>query len=139
VRPRLPGLRRAVALAANAVLALAIVLLPWYALGEYRPDGWAATAWARGALILALANLVAAQVDERGGGSTPIALAALALVAVRVALPPDFGFDFDGLEVPVERLAGAWIALGAAVTALAAAALPARRREAPPPPAPAGW
>lgn len=127
-----PGPRRAVALAASATLALAVVAVPWFALGDYRPDGWEATAWARGALILALANLVAAQIDERGGGSTPIALAAVVLVGARVAFPPDFGFDFDGLEVGVERLAGAWIALGAAVMALAAAAVPSRRVEAPP-------
>ena len=109
----------AVAVAANAALALSIVLLPWYALGDYVPNGWDATAWLRVALVLAALNL--ATVRAGGTGQVALAAPALVLVAGRVALPPDFGFDFDGLEVPVERRAGAWIGLAAAAVALAAA------------------
>ena len=38
---------RRLALAAFAVTALAVVLLPWYALDAYEPNGWDATWWAR--------------------------------------------------------------------------------------------
>jgi hypothetical protein len=110
---------RAAAGVGSGLLALSIVLLPWYALGDYVPNGWDATAWLRAALVLAALNLVA--VRGGGTGSAALAVAALVLVAGRVALPPDFGFDFDGLDVPVERRAGAWIGLTAAVVALAAA------------------
>jgi hypothetical protein len=110
---------RALALAGSAALALSIVLLPWYALGDYVPNGWDATAWLRAALVLAALNLAAAR--GGGAGSAALALAALVLVAGRVALPPDFGFDFDGLEVPVERRVGAWVGLGAALLVVAAA------------------
>ena len=110
---------RAVAAVANAGLALSIVLLPWYALGDYVPNGWDATAWLRAALVLAALNL--AVVRSGGTGSAGLAATALVLVAGRVALPPDFGFDFDGLDVPVERRAGAWIGLAAAALALGAA------------------
>lgn len=106
-------------MAANAALALSIVLLPWYALGDYVPNGWDATAWLRVALVLAALNLVALR--GGGAGSAALALPALVLVAARVALPPDFGFDFDGLDVPVERRAGAWVGLAAAVAAAAVA------------------
>lgn len=110
---------RAVAIAANAALALSIVILPWYALGDYVPNGWDATAWLRAALVVAALNLAA--VRAGGAGSAGLAAVALVLVAGRVALPPDFGFDFDGLDVPVERRAGAWIGLAAAVVAVGAA------------------
>jgi hypothetical protein len=113
------SIARPVALAANGALAISIVLLPWYALGDYVPNGWDATVWLRAALVLAALNLVAARAG--GAGSAALAAAALLLVAGRVVLPPDFGFDFDGLEVPVERRAGAWIGLAAAALALAAA------------------
>lgn len=110
---------RAVAIAANAALALSIVILPWYALGDYVPNGWDATAWLRAALVVAALNLAA--VRAGGAGSAGLAAVALVLVAGRVALPPDFGFDFDGLDVPVERRVGAWVGLAAAVLAVAAA------------------
>lgn len=116
---------RAAAVAANAAVCLSVVLLPWYGLDDYVASGWDATVWARAALILALVNLMA--IRARGAtGSRTLALAVLALIAFRVALPPDFGFDFDGLDVPVERRPGAWVALGAALTAAALAGLPAR-------------
>lgn len=118
---------RPVALAASAALALSILLLPWYALGDYVPNGWDASAWLRVALVLAALNLIVAR---RGRpGSATLAAAALALVAIRVALPPDFGFDFDGLDVPVERRAGAWVGLAAAAVALAAALRAQRPRQ----------
>ena len=91
--------RRLAAIVANAVLALSVVVVPWYALAAYTPSGWQATWLARLALVLAPSLL------------------ALVLVAYRVALPPDFGFDLDGLEVPVERRPGALIALASAVAA----------------------
>ena len=107
-------------LAASAVLALSVLVLPWYALDDYVVNGWDATWLARGALLLALVNIVLA----RAGGSSPVAAvvaaAALALVAVRVAFPPDFGFDYDGLDVPVERRVGCWVALAAALIACVA-------------------
>ena len=110
----------------SGLLALSIVLLPWYALGDYVPNGWDATAWLRAALVLAALNLVA--VRGGGAGSAALAVAALVLGAGRVALPPDFGFDFDGLDVPVERRAGAWIGLAAAALAVAAALVGRPRR-----------
>ena len=116
---------RALALGASAVLALSIVLLPWYALDSYVPNGWDASFWARVALVLAALNLVTLRAG--GSGSVPLTALALVLVAYRVAFPPDFGFDFDGLDVPVGRRAGAWIGLAAAGAALAAA-LAGRRR-----------
>lgn len=112
---------RGAALASSGLLAASILLLPWYALGAYEPNGWDATFWLRVALVLAVLNLVGVRAAERASGSVPLAAAALALVALRVLLPPDFGFDFDGLEVPVERRVGAWIGLAAAAGALAAA------------------
>lgn len=127
---------RALAIAANAALAVAILLAPWYALATYVANGWDATWWARAALVVAAANVVAL----RGGADRLLPAAgaalALALVALRVALPPDFGLDFDGLHVPVERRWGAWLALG-----LAAAALAATLRIPPPPrrARPPGW
>ena len=36
-------------MAASAVVALSAVLLPWYALDAYEPNGWHATDWARAA------------------------------------------------------------------------------------------
>ena len=108
---------RSAALAANAALALSVVVLPWYALAEYIPSGWQATWLARLALVLALAGIVLVRLGRPPADLLAPALLALVLVAYRVALPPDFGFDFDGLEVPVERRAGVLIALASAVAA----------------------
>jgi hypothetical protein len=126
---------RRIALASSAVLALSVVLLPWYALDSYEPNGWDATWWARGALAAALVNMVAL----RAGRERAAALAALiaaVLVLVRVAAPPDFGFAFDGLDVPVERR-GCWVALTASLLALLASARLAWRQERPSSPEPA--
>lgn len=113
------------AVAAHGVLALSILLLPWFALDDYVPNGWDATDLAKLALVCAVANVVLIRV--RGSASRVLALVALALVATRVAHPPDFGFDFDGLEVPVERRFGCWVGLGAAVAAAALALVPRPR------------
>ena len=129
------GLLRAVGVAANGVLGLSVVLLPWYSLGPYLPSGWQATWWARAALGLALANIVLLRVRRAPLALLASSLAALAIVAFRVAVPPDFGFDFDGLEVPVERRFGAMVGLLAAAAAALAALGPAllgRRERASP-------
>lgn len=115
-----------VALGACAVLALSVVLTPWYALDDYVPNGWDATWWARGALVAALAAALALRFDRRREALALIAVA-LACVVVRTVVLPDFGFGFDGLHVPVERRWGLWLALTAGVVALAAAAWPPRR------------
>jgi hypothetical protein len=108
-------------MASSAVLALSVALLPWYALDAYEPNGWDATWWARaaaGAAIVTIALL------RFGLYKTATATAALALacVAVRVISPPDFGFGFDGLNVPVERRIGCWVALASSLLALFASA-----------------
>jgi hypothetical protein len=108
-----------VALGACAVLALAVVLTPWYALDDYVPNGWDATWWARIALIAALAAAVGLRTGHRREAIALLAVA-LACVAFRAIAPPDFGFSFDGLEVPVERRWGLWLALAAGVVALVA-------------------
>lgn len=117
---------------ASALLAVVILLLPWYALGEYVPNGWDATFWLRVAVVLVILGIL----RVRGGGppSVPLAATVLALVAFRVALPPDFGFDFDGLEVPVERRAGAYAGLALASVALVAALADSPGRRAGPRP-----
>ena len=130
---------RPIAIAANAALALSVALLPWYALDAYEPNGWGATWWARGAALCALAGIVALRLG-RDRLAAAAAVLGVALVAVRVAAPPDFGFGFDGLKVPVERRAGCWVALSAAALALLAssrlALSPSRPApQAPPPPA----
>ena len=109
-------------LAASAVLALSVLVLPWYELDGYVTNGWDATWLARAALALALVNIVIARTGGGARAAAGVAVAALALVAVRVAVPPDFGFDFDGLDVPVERQPGCWAALAGALLAAAAAA-----------------
>ena len=119
-----PRLARGLALAASALLALAILLAPWYGLGAYEPTGWEASWWLRVACLLAVASVALLRLGR--GALVPAALAC-ALVGARVLLPPDFGLDFDGLEVPVERRWGAWAGLAAAALALLAPALPARR------------
>jgi hypothetical protein len=120
-------LTRAVLLAGSAMLALSVVLLPWYALDEHVTSGWDAGWVARAALFLALAVVVLARLGGWAREALALALAALALVAVGLAFPPDFGFDFDGLDVPVERRAGVWVALAAALLAAGAASLEVRR------------
>ena len=110
---------RASALAANAVLALSIVLTPWYALAAYMPSGWQATWLLRLALAIALVNIVALRVGRPLGGLVRPSLAALALIVFRVAVPPDFGFDFAGLEVGVHRRWGCGLGLAAALVAAA--------------------
>ena len=121
---------RKVALAGCAVLALAVVLTPWYALDDYVPNGWDATWWARVALVAALAAALALRLGNR---TVALALATLALacVAYRAIVVPDFGFGFSGLHVPVARRWGVWLALAAGLVAVAALALPAaaERRE----------
>jgi hypothetical protein len=108
-------------LAGSAVLALSVLVLPWYELDDYVTNGWDATWLARGALALALVNIVLARVGGPAELAAGVAAGALALIAVRVAFPPDFGFDFDGLDVPVDRSVGCWVALGGALVAATAA------------------
>jgi hypothetical protein len=109
---------RPVATGASVVLALSTVLLPWYRLDSYEPNGWDATWWARGALAAALVSIVALQL-RRDRLAAAAALVAVVAVAVRVIAVPDFGFGFDGLTVPVERRAGCWVALASSLLALA--------------------
>src|SRR4051812_32228053 len=106
-------------MAASAVLALSVALLPWYALDAYEPNGWDATWWARAALVAAVVNIIALRLgrDRLAAGA---AAPAPALLAIPVAIPPDFGFAFDGLKVPVERQGGCWVALGSSLLALLA-------------------
>jgi hypothetical protein len=113
----------------DGLLAAAVLSLPWYALDDYVATGWEGTAWLRAVVVLALLNVVLA---SRGAGPLLVAssLLALGLVAFRVIVPPDFGFGFDGLVVPVERRAGCWAGL---VLALASGGLAAwEARSAPP-------
>jgi hypothetical protein len=128
---RLPRGARAIAVLANAVLALSVALLPWYALDAYEPNGWDATWWARAAAAAAILAVVLLRLG-RDRPAALVAAVALACVAVRVIAPPDFGFGFDGLTVPVERRAGCWVALGSAALALLASARLAWSRPAPP-------
>ena len=114
-------LGRNIALGACAVLALAVVLTPWYALDDYVPNGWDASWWARGALVAALAGALALRFGRRREALALIAVG-LACVTFRAIVVPDFGFGFDGLDVPVERRWGLWLALAAGVVALGAAA-----------------
>jgi hypothetical protein len=132
-----PARPRALAVAASGVTALSVVLLPWYALDAYEPNGWDATWWARAALLAALVNIVAIRLG-RPRVAVVAAAFGLALIAIRVASPPDFGFAFDGLKVPVERLAGCWVALGSSLLALLASSRLALAgpEEAEPPQAP---
>jgi hypothetical protein len=126
------------AVAAGGALALSVVLLPWYALDAYEPNGWDSTWWARAAVVAALLNIVAVRL-ERYRPAAVLAAVALACVAFRVAAPPDFGFGFDGLSVPVRREAGCWLALASSLVALLASSRLAWSRPAPPqapPPAP---
>jgi hypothetical protein len=124
------GATRLIARAASTALALSVVVIPWYALDAYQPNGWDATWWARAALAAALVNAVALQL-RRDRLALAAAAVALACVAVRVVSPPDFGFAFDGLTVPVERQAGCWVALAASLLALLASARLVWRPERP--------
>jgi len=127
---------RALAIAASAITGLAVVLLPWYALDAYKPNGWDATWWARAAAACAVLTIVALRF-HRYRAAAVIAAVSAALIAWRVVTPPDFGFAFDGLKVPVQRQAGCWVALGSSLLALLASArLAWARQAAPPPPAP---
>jgi hypothetical protein len=117
---------RVAAVAAAGVLALSVVVTPWFALGSYVPNGWDATWWARLALLAALLAIVALRLGRDRDAAGLLALALLC-VLVRAIAPPDFGFGFDGLSVPVERRFGVWLALAAAAVALALAARLARR------------
>ena len=118
--------------AAFALTGLAIVLLPWFRLDDYTPNGWDASWWIRLALVAVIVGLVVTQAPLR------VALAAVAVAAIgfRLAVPPDFGFDYDGLDVPTERAFGAWVGLATALAALLAEALRLRARPAPPDPSP---
>jgi hypothetical protein len=110
---------RAAAIAACAVTALAVVLTPWYALDEYEPNGWDATVWGAAAAILALLAILALRLERLREAVALIAVAT-ACIAFRAIVPPDFGFAFDGLEVPTERRFGVWLGLAAALVALGA-------------------
>ena len=128
---------RRLAIGASAVLALSVVLLPWYALDSYMPSGWDATWWARAAVGAALVNIVALQARRQRIAASAALIAAVA-VLVRVVAPPDFGFGFGGvLTVPVGRQAGLWVALAASLLALLASALLASRQARPSSPEPA--
>jgi hypothetical protein len=141
------GLRR-LSRAGFAVVALAVVLAPWFALDDYVPNGWDATWWARLALLSALAGLALASTEAarlrlplapRRAARIRIGLAAVAAAAIafRLAVPPDFGFAFDGLEVPTERRVGPVLALAGALLALGAElTLERRARSAPIPGSP---
>ena len=110
---------RKAATAASAVVALSAVLLPWYALDAYEPNGWHATDWARAATAAAIVTIVLLRFGLYWA-ATLTAAVALACVAYRVIEPPDFGFAFDGLSVPVERRIGCWTALASSLVAVLA-------------------
>ncbi len=121
---------RTLCIAANLVLALSVTLLPWYALDAYKPNGWDATWWARAAAVAAVVGVVLLRLG-RDRLAAIVAALALAFVILRVAVPPDFGFGFDGLKVPVRRQAGCWVALGSSLLALLACLRLAAGREGP--------
>jgi hypothetical protein len=125
---------RNLARAGFAATALAIVLLPWYRLDAYVPNGWDATWWARVALVAVAAALALASLDRHPRVRIALAAVAVAAIAFRVAVVPDFGFAFDGLEVPTARRIGGAVALATALLALAAELLRARRAGAAPSP-----
>ena len=127
---------RNLARAGFSVTALATVLLPWYRLDDYTPNGWDATWWARLALLAAVAGLVIVGVEASPRAGLAAAAVAVVAIAFRLAVPPDFGFAFDGLDVPTERRVGAPLALAGALLALAAEALRLRARPARPDPTP---
>lgn len=121
---------------AFAATALAIVLLPWFRLDDYTPNGWDATWWARLALLAVLAGLALTAVPGTERIRVGLAAVTVAAIALRLAIPPDFGFAFDGLDVPTERRIGAPVALATALAALLLEALRLRARPARPDPSP---
>jgi hypothetical protein len=123
---RLRPTRRDASIAGFALAALSVAVLPWYALDDYVPNGWDATWWARVALVAALAGLALASADAFPRARLALAAVGLAAVAYRLAVPPDFGFGFDGLDVPTARRAGPWVAAGALALVLLAELLSAR-------------
>jgi hypothetical protein len=106
-----------VAVGALGLLALSVVLTPWYSLDDYTPNGWDATWWARLALLGALAAIVALRLG-RSHEAALFATVALGCVVFRVVAVPDFGFGFDGLDVGTERDWGLWVAVAAAIAAV---------------------
>ena len=119
-----PRRLRAASRAGFAIAALAVVLAPWYRLDDYVPNGWDATWWARLALLASLLGLVLASMPEAGRIRIALAAVAVAAIAFRLAVVPDFGFGFDGLDVPVARRWGLFVALGVSIVATAATAAP---------------
>jgi hypothetical protein len=125
---------RNAAIAGSAVLALSVVLLPWYALDAYEPNGWDATWWARAAVLAAIVNIVLLRLGRYRAAALAAGLA-VAFVALRVAAPPDFGFGFDGLTVSSQRRVGCWLALASSLVALLASLRLAWSRSSSSPPA----
>ncbi len=128
---------RDLARAGFALSALATVLLPWYALDDYTPNGWDATAWGKVVLVAAVLGLALVSADAAPRARAALAGVMVLAIAYRLALPPDFGFAFDDLDVPTERRVGAPLALAAALLALLAELLRARP-DSPRPGTPAG-
>lgn len=123
--------RRRAAEAGFAIAALSIALLPWFALDDHVPNGWDASWWVRLALLASLAGVALAARDRFPRARAALAAVALAAVAFRLAVPPDFGFGFDGLDVPTERRVGPWVALAALALALLAELSGLRARPSP--------
>jgi hypothetical protein len=121
---------------ASFALALLVVMLPWFRLGPYEPSGWDATWWLRVALAAAVVNSLALRM-ERDRIALAAACVAIACIAVRIVAPPDFGFGFHGLTVPVARQAGCWVGLALSFLALLGSARLAWRPEPPSSPQPA--
>jgi hypothetical protein len=117
-------------MATTAGVAISVFVGPWFALYRYTPNGWHATWWARLALLLAAVNLVLMAADLFGRARIVLAALTVAAVALRVVWPPDFGFAFDALKVPVARRPGLWVALGLAVAALVLIVVARRRSTA---------
>ena len=113
-------MRLSLARAGFALAALAIVLLPWFALDDYVPNCWDATWFARVALVACLAGIALTSLELHPRARAALAAVAIAAAAFRLAVPPDFGFGFDGLDVPTERRVGPWAALAGLVLALLA-------------------
>lgn len=118
-----------IAVGASLLLFVAIVGQDWYRLGPYEPSGWDASDYLKLAAICAilvavLGALVFLGIFERRvvvPAVRLLATVALAAVAYRIAFTPDFGFGFARVDIDVERLAGAWLGLGAAAVGSAAA------------------
>lgn len=119
-----------------ALTAAATVLLPWFRLGDYEPNGWDASAWGKIAALAALTGLGLASAGALPWARAGLAAVMVAAIGFRLAVPPDFGFAFDGLEVPTERAIGAPVALATALLALAAELRRLRARPARPDPSP---